>query len=83
MKDCLLCPGTRHICDVNAVCTNVPGSYSCTCREGFYGNGIKCSGKYKTEVIVLEKHASIFSHPRSSWPVTFKSQTNTVQCRCL
>ena len=45
VKDCLFCTGTRHICGVNAVCINAPGSYNCTCRVGFYGNGVNCSGK--------------------------------------
>ena len=76
VKDCLLCPGTRHICDVNAVCTNTPGSYSCTCREGFYGNGVYCSGKYKSNYFVGKACEHLL------WLkielVMFKNQTNTV-----
>ena len=32
-------------CGVNAVCNNNYGSYSCTCAEGYYGNGFTCTGK--------------------------------------
>ena len=27
-----------------ATCTNVIGSYTCKCREGYTGNGIQCVG---------------------------------------
>ena len=60
VKDCLLCSGTRHKCDVNAVCTNAPGSYSCTCRAGFYGNGVNCSGKYKRTYFVGKTCEQLF-----------------------
>ena len=33
-------------CDENANCTNYPGSYSCACIPGFYGNGHNCTGMY-------------------------------------
>ena len=33
-------------CDVNAKCTNTNGSYECTCRGGFSGDGKNCSGKF-------------------------------------
>ena len=31
-------------CDVNANCTNSPGSYNCQCISGFAGDGRNCSG---------------------------------------
>lgn len=38
--ECLL--GTV-VCDINADCVNVPGSYVCTCSEGYYGDGKTCT----------------------------------------
>ena len=34
-----------HNCDKNANCTNNEGSFTCTCKESFYGNGTDCNGK--------------------------------------
>ena len=36
-------------CDEKAVCINSHGSYNCTCKTGFYGNGITCSVGYCNE----------------------------------
>ena len=38
------CKDKTHQCDVNANCTNIPGSYNCTCRPGYTGNGSICKG---------------------------------------
>ena len=32
-------------CDTNAVCTNIPGSFTCACNQGYSGNGVNCAGK--------------------------------------
>ncbi|XP_067048633.1 uncharacterized protein [Acropora muricata] len=33
-------PGNE--CSVNALCHNLHGSYNCTCKEGYYGDGKNC-----------------------------------------
>ena len=38
------CAANTHDCAVEANCTNRPGSYLCTCHEGYQGNGKTCQG---------------------------------------
>ena len=35
--------GTNN-CHANAECTNTQGSFSCTCVEGYSGDGVDCQG---------------------------------------
>lgn len=30
-------------CDANAICTDTPGSFTCTCSQGWQGNGTTCT----------------------------------------
>ena len=39
-----------HGCDVNAVCNNTLGSYKCTCKDGYEGNGTNCTGQSQAKV---------------------------------
>ena len=39
------CASNFHDCDINAVCQNNVGSYACTCKAGYSGNGRTCDGK--------------------------------------
>ena len=31
-------------CHKDAICTNTPGSFNCSCKSGFLGDGINCVG---------------------------------------
>ena len=42
------CQLGRDDCDENAECTNTLGSYVCTCKEGYSGDGTACIGKIAT-----------------------------------
>ena len=39
------CSSNSHSCDVNAVCYNIQGTYTCACKAGYSGDGKSCIGK--------------------------------------
>ena len=43
------CSNGSHDCDVNANFSNINGSYSCTCKEGYTGKGESCQGKIRLD----------------------------------
>ncbi|KAL9978444.1 hypothetical protein ACROYT_G015958 [Oculina patagonica] len=43
LKDIDECSSGSHKCDMNAKCNNTVGSYNCTCKEGYTGDGRSCS----------------------------------------
>lgn len=44
-KDVDECSNGTHKCSPTAECVNTDGSYRCTCKEGYSGDGVFCSGK--------------------------------------
>ena len=45
------CEGGLHGCHGNAVCNNLKGSYNCSCKPGFSGDGKKsCEGESRVSV---------------------------------
>jgi hypothetical protein len=48
-------------CSSDATCTNIDGSYYCTCHAGYHGTGIVCEGMDPKEEENYFKYISIFS----------------------
>ena len=46
-------------CAPEATCTNTEGSFTCTCNQGYTGNGTSCTGKI---VNVHVRHAHLYLH---------------------
>ena len=40
------CGASSPVCDINANCSNTRGTYICTCRAGYTGDGKTCQGRY-------------------------------------
>ena len=38
------CAEGKDNCDPNATCDNTDGGFTCTCNEGFEGDGETCNG---------------------------------------
>ena len=38
------CGASSPVCDINANCSNTRGSYICTCKSGYTGDGKMCQG---------------------------------------
>ena len=44
------CGASSPVCDINANCSNTRGSYICTCRAGYTGDGKTCQGRIKVDL---------------------------------
>ena len=40
------CNAEIHNCSSNAFCNNTKGSYNCSCKPGYTGDGWTCTGKF-------------------------------------
>ncbi|KAL9951580.1 hypothetical protein ACROYT_G044264 [Oculina patagonica] len=45
-KDANECATGTHNCSFNAICNNTEGSYNCSCKDGFLGDGRNCVSAY-------------------------------------
>lgn len=64
--ECLTEPGP---CGDNANCNNTDGSYICSCKKGFTGDGITCEGRRGVIIFIKQqdfKMASTCNDFRSS-----------------
>ena len=50
------CTSKIHNCDRNALCKNTEGSFSCTCKTGYKGDGKKCRGNFKNRSNALNHY---------------------------
>ena len=70
------CSTHTHNCDVNADCVNSMGSYLCTCKVGYTGDGKTCSGKRQTKTPTSqeEKNKQTNKHTNKKTNNTFKEE---------
>ena len=47
-----ICRKGEKGCSEHADCINIPGNFTCTCIEGYFGDGFNCSGNF-FKVMVL------------------------------
>ena len=61
------CALNEHTCNVNANCTDTDGSFNCTCREGFEGDGFSCTGDnyFKSITIIFYRAHNLVSNALS------------------
>ena len=47
-------------CHVNAQCTNMDGSYTCGCLDGYAGDGKNCTGERRLCAAVVVRIVRLF-----------------------
>ena len=48
------CAAGTYNCDANAECINTSGSYTCSCKTGYHGDGENCEGQSFIRRIKIE-----------------------------
>ena len=55
------CSTNVRYCDVNALCNNTLGSYTCTCKAGYSGDGRTCTGRQLCYYFALNINSTVQS----------------------
>ena len=59
-------------CDSNAICTDVAGSFTCTCNQGYTGNGTTCTSEYTILILSMVADSGHFLPPHfHAFPLHF------------
>ena len=72
------CTMGRHDCHGKASCTNLHGTFYCTCNRGYTGNGKSCSGKYGNSfhifplLLILFLFLILFSFMHAAYPLNHR-----------
>ena len=53
------CVSTTNKCDKNANCSNIAGSFSCSCEVGYSGDGETCQGMLT--ILGLQNDVAIYN----------------------
>ena len=65
-----------HGCHNSATCQNTVGSYTCTCINGYTGDGINCTGTWCTDVEnLISQFFSISVYKKLPYTSSFESIT--------
>ena len=46
------CSNDKHNCHAQSTCSNTDGGFTCTCNDGYWGDGVKCYGMLKLEALI-------------------------------
>ena len=55
------CKAAIKPCHTDATCINIFGSYICTCKNGYKGNGKNCTGKYRSLHELVHRNNDLIS----------------------
>ena len=66
-------------CSMNADCQNTDGSFTCTCKDGYFGTGIICDGNLNFYTFLSRRFFS-FSFRKVSKASILESQCDMYIC---